>query len=103
MMKNNLETKLLQPTIKKIALPNKKHFKRINLEKLFESLKSNNSFQAHLDREINPSQNWVSINIVGEAKIFSNGTVTTNLNLPDEALIEIFDKLYKAYILEVLE
>ena len=98
-----METKLLAPVIKTIALPNKKYGKRINLEKLFSNLQNIESFKPHYDKETNPSQNWVGVTITGNARFFSNGTVTTNLNLPNEALIEIFDKFYKAYILEVLE
>jgi hypothetical protein len=98
-----METELVQPTIRKIALPNKKYGIRINLEKLFEMIKDVDSFKPQYDKDSNPCQNWVEVTISGKAKFFSNGTVTTNLNLPDEALIELFDKFYKAYIKEVLE
>ena len=98
-----METRLVSPVVRTIALPNKKTGKRINLEKLFTNLKGLETFKPEYDKETNPSQNWVAVTITGKAKFFSNGTMTTNLNLPDEALIEIFDKFYKAYILEVLE
>jgi hypothetical protein len=98
-----METRLLEPTIKKIALPNKFHSKKIDLRKLYDILKDNSSFQPTYDTDINPSQNWVTITFTGTAKVFSNGTVTTNLNLPNSALIEIFDKIYIAYIKEALE
>jgi len=98
-----MKTELVQPTIRKIALPNKKTGQRINLEKLYMSIKGVDSFQPQYDKDSNPCQNWVEVTISGKAKFFSNGTVTTNLNLPDSALIELFDKFYKAYVKEVLE
>jgi hypothetical protein len=98
-----METCLVPPLIKKISLPNKKHDQKIDLNKLFTNLKTNESFQASYDKRKNPYQNWVEIIITGKARIFSNGTATTNLMLPDEALIEFFDKLYKAYILDCLK
>lgn len=105
----NLE--LIPPTIKQIRLPNHKDFKilnsdrgkKINLQELFKILCANQSFKASFDTALNPRQNWVTINITGQAKIFSNGTVTTNLNLNDEALIEFFAKFYKAYIKEAIK
>jgi len=93
-----MDTCLVPPIIKKISLPNKKYNQKIDLNKLFQSMKTNESFQAQYDKRKNPYQNWVEITITGKAKIFSNGTATTNLMLPDESLIEFFDKIYKAYI-----
>jgi len=98
-----METILEQPVIKKISLPNKKYGKRINLEKFFCNIQDIESFKPQYDKDSNPYQNWVEVTITGKAKFFSNGTITTNLNLPDSALIEFFDKFYKAYIIEVLE
>jgi len=101
--KDKLETLLVVPNVRKIALPNKKHGKKININCLLNSMSLNESFKAHMDNDLNPYQNWVEINIVGKAKIFPNGTVLTDINLPDEALIVFFDKIYKAYVKECLE
>jgi hypothetical protein len=98
-----IETILLPPNVKKISLPNQKRGKRINLHKLLVNLENNSSFCAKMDSDANPKQNWVELSIVGRAKIFSNGTATTTLNLPNEALIIFFEKLYRAYIEECLE
>jgi len=98
-----MDTILEAPILKKISLPNKKYGKRINLKKFYENIVDIESFKASYDTEINPYQNYVEVTISGKAKFFSNGTITTNLNLPDSALIEFFDKFYKAYIMEVLE
>lgn len=98
-----METELVRPKITRISLPNYKKNKKINLHELYFNLKSNESFKASYDTDSNPKQNWVSLNIVGQAKIFSNGTVVTDLALPDEALIIFFDRLYSAYIKEVIK
>jgi hypothetical protein len=63
----------------------------------------NPSFAAKRDTDLNPKQNWVELNIVCKAKIFSNGTLTTNISLNDSATIVLFDEIYKAYIKECLE
>lgn len=101
--KNELDTVIVPPTVRKINLPNKKHGKKIDLQKLVSVLDVNKSFKASMDLDSNPYQNYVEISIVGQARIFSNGTMTTTLNLPDEALIIFCDRLYKAYIAECLE
>lgn len=106
-----MDLELIPPTIKQIRLPNHKEFKnnnadrgkKIDLQELFQILCVNESFKASFDTDSNPRQNWVTINISGQAKIFSNGTVTTNLNLNNEALIEFFAKFYSEYIKEAIK
>ena len=103
-----METCLEQPTIKKISLPNKNlgskdYQKKINLEKLYYKLKKESTLKSEYDKDSNPYQNWVTIQIQGTAKIFSNGTTTTNLALPNESLVTFFDKFYKAYVRDCLE
>lgn len=97
------ETTIIQPTWKKIALPNKKKGTRIKLNELLTELQTNESFKARMDKDLNPNQNWIEININGKLKIFSNGTAVTNLDLPDESLIVFCEKLYNAYVREHLE
>jgi hypothetical protein len=98
-----MDTILLKPTIKTINLPNKKHDQKIDLNKLLISLQTNQSFNAEFDKRKNPYQNWVEITIQKKARIFSNGTVTTDILLPDNELITFFDKIYKAHILECIK
>lgn len=63
-----METCLVPPLIKKINLPNKKHDQKIDLNKLFTNLKTNESFQASYDKRKNPYQNWVEIIITGKVE-----------------------------------
>jgi len=110
---NKMETKLIPPKIKTIKLPNQKYDKKINLFKLLNVLDDVSfTFKATFDKDNNPKQNWVYLEIIGHekelhykgfAKIFSNGTITTTINLPDVVLVNLFDKIYKSYITEVLE
>lgn len=106
-----METELVRPKITQVRLPNHPEFKlsnpergkKIDLQELYYNLKSNDSFKASFDIDTNPRQNWVTINISGQAKIYSKGTITTDLNLNNEALIEFFAKFYSAYIKEVIK
>jgi len=105
-----MNVELISPIVRQIRLPNHDLYKinnsergkKINLQELFNILCTNPSFKSSFDVDVNPRQNWVTIQITGQAKIFSNGTVTTNLNLPEEALIEFFAKFYQAYIKEAI-
>jgi len=106
----------IEPMLKKIALPNKitdkrdkrlvkskDYGKKINLVLLNNALSNNSCFVSNYDKDLNPYQNYVSIEIRGTARFYSNGTVTTNINLPDESLTIFFEKFYEAYIMECLE
>lgn len=106
----------IEPMLKKIALPNKitdkrekrlikypGYGKKINLGILHKLLQNNSSFCSSYDKDLNPNQNFVTIKISGTARLYSNGTVTTNLNLPDSSLEMFFEKFYEAYIKECLE
>jgi len=108
-----METKLVPPKMRTIKLPNKKYDRKINLFKLLNELDDVSfTFKATMDKDNNPRQNWVYLEIVGHekelkydgvARIYGNGTVTTTINLPDSVLVNLFDRIYKAFIKEVLE
>jgi hypothetical protein len=102
------------PQIQKtIWLPNSDHNpkgslspdfkKKINLKKLHALIEGNQSFKPKYDTRSNPFQNYVEIVITGSIFVYSNGTVNTKLNLPDEALLVFLGKLYNAYMRECLE
>jgi len=105
---------IFAPQIQKtIWLPNSEHNprgtlspdykKKINLKKLHHTIEGNQSFKPKYDTRCNPFQNYVEINITGSIWVYSNGTVNTKLNLPDEALIVFMSKLYNAYMRDCLE
>ena len=99
--------------MRRLKLPNQKYDKKINLFKLLNTIDDVSfTFKATMDKDTNPCQNWVYLEITGHekglkyngvARIYSNGTITTTINLPDGVLVNLFDKIYKAYITEVLE
>jgi len=100
-----------QPMMKQIVLPNsEKHRglsqdkkKRINLPKLHNKFMVEGLFKSDYDKDSNPFCNYVELTFVGKARIFSNGTITTNLNFPDEELLLLFERLYNITIKDCLE
>lgn len=99
---------LEQTAYTKISLPNKNqgskdYGKKINLQKLHQTIQDNRTFKTNYDTDSNPYQNYIELTITGKARIYSNGTITSYLNLPKEALIEFYDKFYKAYVRDTLE
>jgi hypothetical protein len=102
-----METRLVTPAIRKISLPNQRESKKINLDKAYKQLATNPQYEAQFDKRKNPYQNWVDIkvqmNFEGHAKIFSNGTATTDIALPDELLLDLFEAIYVQYIKHCVE
>ena len=97
-----METRLINPVIRKISLPNQKQGHKINLDKMFKNLLTDKNFEASYDKRKNPYQNWVEIKVAmhfeGKAKIFSNGTTTTDIGLPNDLLLDLFESIYINYI-----
>jgi len=110
----NEDEAVFAPLIKKVIwLPNSEHNpkgnlspdykKKINLKKLHKLIEGNQSFNPKYDTRANKYQNYVQIDITGSLWVYSNGTVNTSINLPDEALIVFLGKLYNAYMRDCLE
>ena len=107
-----MESVLEQNPLTKISLPNKNkgskdYNKKINLKKLYNTIDQTKNLQTHLepnyDTEINPKQNYLGIKLTGNIRLYSNGTVTTNFPIPQDALLLFLDKFYKAYVRDCLE
>ena len=103
-----METCLEENPITKISLPNKNkgskdYQKKINLQQLHDSIEQTKTIKTNYDKETNPRQNYLSIELKGHIRLYSNGTVTTNFPIPQEALVLFLDKFYKAYVRDTLE
>jgi len=107
-----METCLEESPLTKISLPNKNrgskdYTKKINLQKLYSTIDQTKTLQTHLnpqyDKDSNPRQNYLGITLSGHLRLYSNGTVTTNFPIPQEALLLFLDKFYKAYVRDCLE
>ena len=96
---------------KKIALPNKlvrgkigkDRGKRINLKRLHDKLKGKETLNPNYDTRSNPFLNYLEIKVTGSIWVYANGTAKTNLNLPDESLLILMEKLYYEYMEDCLE
>ena len=73
---------------------------KIDLEKLHRLLMAKGQYKSNFDTDSNPYCNYVTLKFEGTARLFSNGKITTNLNFPQEALIDLFWALHKANIME---
>lgn len=103
-----METCLEENPITKISLPNKNkgskdYGKKINLQKLYENTPQTKTIKLNYDKDSNPYQNYIGIELNGHIRMYSNGTVTTNFPIPQEALLIFLDKFYKAYVRDNLE
>ena len=111
MVLKNKEHKLnfIPPKTRTIELFNKdiRHHdfgKKIDLQKLCESLKENNLFVPSYDLDSNPFQNYIQIDvkglndIEGSFWIYANGTARTNIGVHKDYLCYLTIFLYNMYI-----
>lgn len=107
-------TKIQPTTHRKLKLPNglpltKDRNKKINLEQLYQQLQGEKQYLAEYDKHTNKYQNYIKITIKGsniiqgQFRIFSNGTITTNIGLTEQVLIRFFDAFYYIYVRDTLE
>jgi len=93
----------VEPMMNKIQLDMKG--KKIDLQKLNKLFCAEGLYKSEFDLDSNPSCNFVMVDFVitGKARIFSSGSITTNLKLPKNSLAELFYYMQETTIKECLK
>ena len=92
-----------------VALPPKikgsKDFgKKINLMRLFETMKGHCFFVPNYDLDSNPSQSFVNFKVegLGSFNVYETGSCTCGIKLEEDATVSLLDAFYKIYVRPVL-